>query len=76
MRTLAQQCRNVQYAPSRFPGILIKIAAPRVTARVFASGKCVLLGAKSRDEALTGMKVICKMIKKVSLDKTLEVSNF
>ncbi len=73
---MAQQCRNVQYAPSRFPGILIKIAAPRVTARVFASGKCVLLGAKSREEALTGMKVICKMIKKVSLNKTLEVSNF
>ena len=73
---LAKHCRNVMYNPSRFPGILIKISVPHVTARVFASGKCVLLGAKSKEEALTGMKVICKMIKKVSGDKTLSVSNF
>jgi transcription initiation factor TFIID TATA-box-binding protein len=68
---LARHCRNVQYHPARFPGILIKVSVPHVTARVFASGKVVLLGAKSKDEALIGMKVICKMIVKVSGDKTL-----
>jgi transcription initiation factor TFIID TATA-box-binding protein len=68
---LARHCRNVQYHPARFPGILIKVSVPHVTARVFASGKVVLLGAKSKDEAFRGMKVICKMIVKVSGDKTL-----
>jgi transcription initiation factor TFIID TATA-box-binding protein len=76
LRYLASHCRNVQYHPARFPGILIKVSVPHVTARVFASGKIVLLGAKSKDEALTGMKVICKMIVKVSGDKSLSVNNF
>jgi transcription initiation factor TFIID TATA-box-binding protein len=76
LRYLASHCRNVQYHPARFPGILIKVSVPHVTARVFASGKVVLLGAKSKDEALSGMKVICKMIVKVSGDKSLSVNNF
>ena len=57
---LAKHCRNVQYHPARFPGVLIKVNEPHVTARVFASGKVVLLGAKSEGEARRGMKVICK----------------
>ena len=73
---LARHCRNVQYHPARFPGILIKVSVPHVTARVFASGKVVLLGAKSKDEALAGMKVICRMIIKVSGDKFLSVNDF
>ena len=57
---LAKYCRNVLYHPTRFPGVLIKVNEPHVTARVFASGKVVLLGAKSEAEARRGMKVICK----------------
>jgi transcription initiation factor TFIID TATA-box-binding protein len=76
LRHLASHCRNAQYHPHRFPGILITIKEPHVTARIFASGKAVLLGAKSKEEALRGMKVICKMIVKVSADKSLSVNNF
>ena len=68
--------RNVQYYPNRFPGILITVKNPHVTARAFASGKVVLLGAKSEKEAKDGMKVIGKMIKSASNVKSLSVTNF
>lgn len=38
-----------QYEPEIFPGLIFKMREPKVVLLIFASGKIVLTGAKSRD---------------------------
>ncbi|MGD2200185.1 MAG: TATA-box-binding protein [Candidatus Bathyarchaeota archaeon] len=40
---------NVMYEPSQFPGLIIRMADPKVVCLVFTSGKVVCTGAKNED---------------------------
>ena len=42
---------NTMYEPEQFPGIIYRMAEPKVVMLLFASGKTVITGAKSRKEA-------------------------
>ncbi|KAK4197655.1 hypothetical protein QBC40DRAFT_206665, partial [Triangularia verruculosa] len=44
---LSQQARNVEYRPRRLAAVIMRIRDPRTTALIFASGKMVVIGAKS-----------------------------
>ena len=54
---LSQQARNVEYKPKKFHALIMRIREPRTTTLIFNSGKMVITGAKSVEDArLAGRK--------------------
>ena len=52
---------NVMYEPEQFPGLIYRMAVPKVVMLLFASGKLVCTGAKHEDmvrEAVEKLHVI------------------
>lgn len=46
---IAMQARNTEYNPDRFAACIMRIANPKSTALIFASGKVVITGTKTID---------------------------
>ena len=53
---------NVEYDPDQFPGLILRLEAPKITALIFKSGKMVVTGAKSTAEIIRGVKRIIKLL--------------
>jgi transcription initiation factor TFIID TATA-box-binding protein len=49
---------NIEYEPEQFPGMVYRVASPRVCVLVFRSGKVVATGAKSYDDARTAFQTL------------------
>jgi transcription initiation factor TFIID TATA-box-binding protein len=49
---------NVEYEPEQFPGLVYRIADPKVVVLIFSSGKIVLTGAKTEDDLALALKKI------------------
>ncbi|KAH6634965.1 TBP-domain-containing protein [Chaetomium sp. MPI-SDFR-AT-0129] len=49
--TVAQHARNVEFNRRKFHAVIMRIREPHSTTLIFASGKVVITGAKSRDLA-------------------------
>ena len=62
---LAQWCRNSEYNPGRFNAVVMRIREPRTTALIFRTGKVVITGAKSEQEAFQAARIFEKTIAKV-----------
>ena len=39
LKSVAQNCRNCEYQPSRFPGLVMRLKTPKATANIFSTGK-------------------------------------
>ena len=39
LKSVSQNCRNCEYQPSRFPGLVMRLKTPKATANVFSTGK-------------------------------------
>eukprot|EP00514_Thraustochytrium_sp_LLF1b_P008635 CAMPEP_0184551042 /NCGR_PEP_ID=MMETSP0199_2-20130426/23269_1 /TAXON_ID=1112570 /ORGANISM="Thraustochytrium sp., Strain LLF1b" /LENGTH=248 /DNA_ID=CAMNT_0026946081 /DNA_START=347 /DNA_END=1089 /DNA_ORIENTATION=- len=63
--TLATQTRNSEYNPSRFSAVVLRIRQPKTTGLIFASGKVVITGAKSVNDALLAARKFGVIIRKV-----------
>ncbi|KAG6999424.1 damage-control phosphatase [Physcia stellaris] len=61
---LAQHIRNAEYAPKRFSAVVVRIRDPRTTALIFASGKMVITGAKSEDDARLAARKNARIVQK------------
>jgi transcription initiation factor TFIID TATA-box-binding protein len=55
---------NVEYDPEQFPGLVLRLEAPKVTALVFRSGRMVVTGSKSTPTLIKAVKKIIKMLLK------------
>jgi len=42
--------KNIEYKPSRFPGLVFRMKKPKTSILIFGTGKMVCTGAKSEDE--------------------------
>ena len=51
-----------RYDPEKFPGVFLKVK--KCSALVFMSGKIVIIGASSKEDAKQGIKIIFKFLKK------------
>jgi transcription initiation factor TFIID TATA-box-binding protein len=51
LRMIALYCRNAEYNPRRFSGVIMRLREPKTTALIFASGKIICLGAKSEESS-------------------------
>jgi len=46
---------NIEYEPEQFPGLVYRIADPKIVALLFSSGKIILTGGKTLDDIKRGL---------------------
>ncbi|RLJ02716.1 MAG: TATA-box-binding protein [Candidatus Aenigmatarchaeota archaeon] len=64
---IAESYEEAEYEPEAFPGLVIRLKDPNITALVFRSGTIVCVGSKTKKEAELGIAKIMKMIKKLGV---------
>jgi len=58
---------NVEYEPEQFPGLVYRLAEPKLVVLLFGSGKIVCTGAKNVGDIGKGIKIIVARLKKAEL---------
>jgi transcription initiation factor TFIID TATA-box-binding protein len=64
LNSVVKGCPNVEYNPSKFPGLVFRLKRPKTTTLIFSSGKMVCTGAKSTKEARRAVINVIKELKK------------
>jgi transcription initiation factor TFIID TATA-box-binding protein len=64
-----KQGDSLNYEPEIFPGLIYRIAVPKVVVLVFVSGKIVLTGAKSREQIMKAYEYIYPILQKHKREK-------
>ncbi|CEP63059.1 TATA-binding protein LALA0_S07e01486g [Lachancea lanzarotensis] len=65
LKTVALHARNAEYNPKRFAAVIMRIREPKTTALIFASGKMVVIGAKSEDDSKLASRKYARIIQKI-----------
>jgi len=65
LKTIALTARNAEYNPRRFAAVIMRIREPKATALVFRSGKIVVTGTRSAEEAKLAARKFGRVIMKV-----------
>lgn len=58
---------NTEYEPEQFPGLVYRMSDPKVVFLLFGSGKMVITGAKSREDAEMAADNIVESLKETGL---------
>ncbi|GAI81722.1 unnamed protein product [marine sediment metagenome] len=53
---------NVMYEPGQFPGLIYRMAEPKVVMLLFASGKFVITGAKNEEQIYEAVEKINEIL--------------
>jgi transcription initiation factor TFIID TATA-box-binding protein len=53
---------NVEYEPEQFPGLVYRIADPKIVVLIFSSGKIILTGGKTLEAVRKGLDVLEKKL--------------
>eukprot|EP01147_Barroeca_monosierra_P005017 gene5017-8746_t len=61
---LSKKASNFEYNPRRYNAIIMRIKEPSATALIFASGKVVIMGAKSERDAKSAARQFAANISK------------
>lgn len=61
---IEQGVSNIEYNPDQFPGLILRLDSPKVTALIFRSGKMVVTGAKKTSDLIKAVKKILRMFLK------------
>lgn len=56
-----------EYEPEQFPGLVYRLAEPKVATLIFRSGKIICVGARSTTAAREALKKVVRDIKKVGI---------
>jgi transcription initiation factor TFIID TATA-box-binding protein len=65
LKEIVLNARNAEYNPKRFAGCIMRMRDPKCTALVFASGKMIITGCKSVDDAKNGARRFQRVLHKV-----------
>ncbi|MEL9929355.1 MAG: TATA-box-binding protein [Sulfolobales archaeon] len=57
---LEQNIPDIEYNPDQFPGLILRLSNPKITALIFKSGKMVVTGAKRTQDLIRAVKKILK----------------
>ncbi|MEM1650070.1 MAG: TATA-box-binding protein, partial [Sulfolobales archaeon] len=49
---LEQNIPDIEYNPDQFPGLILRLSNPKITALIFKSGKMVVTGAKRTQDLI------------------------
>jgi len=58
---------NIEYEPEQFPGLVYRLEEPDVVALLFGSGKLVITGGKTPDDARDAVDVIAERLDELGL---------
>ena len=58
----------ITYIPEQFPGLVVKMIEPKVSALIFASGKMVITGAKSEQMIHQAVKIVISLLNEAGHD--------
>ncbi|MCX8172084.1 MAG: TATA-box-binding protein, partial [Archaeoglobaceae archaeon] len=58
---------NVEYEPEQFPGLVYRLRDPRVVVLIFGSGKMVVTGGKSPEDAQKAVEKISSELRMLGL---------
>ncbi len=58
---------SVEYEPEQFPGLVYRLDDPSVVILLFGSGKLVITGAKTYEEAVEGVEVVAERVSELGL---------
>ncbi|KAK7582153.1 hypothetical protein V9T40_013598 [Parthenolecanium corni] len=64
--------RLSEYNPKRFPGAVLRLLEPKVTALAFASGKMVVCGARHETLASLGARKFARILQKIGYNVCLK----
>lgn len=53
---------NIEYEPEQFPGLVYRIADPKIVALLFSSGKIILTGGKNLEDIKRGLDFLEKKL--------------
>ncbi len=67
LNELATKLQNVEYEPEQFPGLVHRMKDPKVVFLLFASGKIVITGARSIEDAEKAADNLAKNLKELGL---------
>lgn len=56
--------RNIEYRPSRFPGLVFRLKKPKTAMLIFGTGKMVCTGTKSEDEARRAVLAVVRKLRR------------
>ncbi|CAD7940466.1 unnamed protein product [Amoebophrya sp. A120] len=59
------RARNIEYNPKKAPSLIVRHRDPRATALVYETGRVMITGARSPDEAKLAGKKVAKMFQKI-----------
>jgi len=65
LKTIAMHARNAEYNPKRFSAVIMRIREPKTTALIFKSGKMVVTGAKSEEQARQAARKYARIVQKL-----------
>ncbi len=72
LEKMAATLSNTEYNPEQFPGLVIRIKAPKTTALIFSSGKIVCTGARTLEKVEESIKQIIKSLEKINVKITVK----
>ncbi len=64
---IAFTLENTEFEPEQFPGLVFRVAEPKVVFLLFRSGKIVCTGAKKIVDVRRGVEVLVKELKKAKV---------
>ncbi len=59
---LAERLPAAEYNPEQFPGLILRLQRPKISALIFRTGKMVCTGAKSENELKRAVKELVRLL--------------
>eukprot|EP01083_Nonionella_stella_P252500 869878_1 len=65
LKEIVTKSRNSEYNPKRFSAVIMRIREPKSTALIFATGKIVITGAKTENDAWISARKYVRILQKL-----------
>lgn len=66
---LATECENTEYEPEQFPGLVFRVDKPKTVMLIFRSGKIIITGAKTPQDANLAANVTREIVKEYAISE-------
>jgi len=67
LEKIVSSLEGIEYEPEQFPGLVMRLAEPKVAALIFSSGKTVCTGAKSPQDSKLAISKIVTRLRKIGI---------
>ncbi|MHA1237689.1 MAG: TATA-box-binding protein [Candidatus Odinarchaeia archaeon] len=68
LNKLASNCAEAEYDPSQFPGLVLRLKEPKAAILVFNTGRMVVTGLRSEEDALKVVNKVIEIIRNAGID--------